>query len=323
MAKKKNNPTAADLPTPAKPAEPAPAPLSPEELRRLHVVNNTKDSIQARIGELQGLLKGSLQKNDQLHALAGVGEAIMSVALHTLARLRALQGKTDASLATKGAYVRTQIRKALKVADQFETDLTAWNDVVETLKPAVEACTRTVKDLDLPGMKAAIGCAGEALLDDEGNPTEKAAAAATPEPAPEAPKVEPEPELAPREIQTLGMAEPQAPIIDVVPEPAPAHPLDGMSVEGADETITGMLEQMEEAGVAEGLKRKDWGGMGGFGTKWQQVMPDWDCEDLEAFKKAYDLLDFALNHRKPISWAVPTEKDLFDHQRRLAIAAGE
>lgn len=326
MPKKKNTPAPA---APSAPAQTQPPALSPEELRRLHIVDNAKDSIQARIGELQGLIKGSLQKTDQLAALAAVGESIMSTALHTRARLRAAQGKTDASLATKAAYVATQTRKALKICDQFETELTAWHDYTEAIKPALEACTRTVKDLDLPGMKAAIGCSGEALFDDEGAPAEKAAAAAAPAPDPKPPKSEPEPAAAPapREIQTLGMAE-SGPVIDVEPEQPVAHFIpDDAQPAACDSCITEALEELEEVGVEAGLKRKDWKSAW---EAWTEALEKiWPTDDpiadgwLQKARRCYDLVDFALHHRKPISWAVPTEQELFDHQRKLAIAAGE
>jgi hypothetical protein len=348
MAKKKNQPAAANLPTPAKPTEPTPAPMSPEELRRHHIVENTKDSIRARITELQNLVKGTLNKKDQLAALALTGEAIMSVALHAGARLRAAQGRTDASLAAKGAFVRTNLRKAEKQAEMFDFELTSWSDVVETLKPVVDACTRTVKDLDLPGMKAAIGCSGEALFDDEGAPAERAAAAAAPAPAPEPPTDRQEPcnccgqtavhaedcvfggavgeDVQPatvpstvqgRELPVLGMA--AGPVIDIEPEPTAAHPLDAMSIEEANEAIDNQLEALEEEGVQAGLKRKDWPKASGA---WSKVLPTQECDEREQLKRAYDLLACALD-RNPITWDVPTDQELFAHQRQLAVAAGE
>lgn len=324
MAKKKNE--AAPAP---KPPAPGPAP-SPEEVRRLHIETNAKDSLTSRSKELQDLLKGDLKKTDRLDAIAAVGEQILSVALHTRGRLRAASGRTDASLAAKGAFVKTATRKALKIADMFEVELTAWEDFVEAVKPAVEACTRTVKDLDLPGMKAAIGAAGEALFDDEGSPTEKAATtSATPAaqaPAPEAAAepAQPTPEqpaapanLPTRELPALGMSQGQ--VIDVESEPAQVHPLDGLDEGEAEQVVNELFDDFEEIGVSDhGFKRKDWKVAY---EAWVKVWPE-ECE-LAITRKVYDLLQFACHERKPFSWSVPTEKDLFDHQRKLAIAAGE
>lgn len=317
MTKKPKNSAAAPNPdSQAKEPAPGPAP-SPEEIRRTHIEANAKDSLTARRNELDALLKGSIKGTDRLDALAAVGEAIMSVALHTRGRLRAASGRTDASLAAKGAFVKTNLRKAEKIADMFEVELTAWNDMVETLKPVVDACTRTVKDLDLPGMKAAIGASGVALFDEDGQPTEKAVAPPAPATEPEAKNPEPPPPAPEpptiREFQTLGMAAP-GPVIDVEPEAAPAHPLDGMDADEAREAFGDLLDKLEEAGVEEGLKRKDWN------KAWDKWT--WNAE-LPAIRKGYDLLVFALNVRKPLSWDVPTDKEIFDHQRKLAIAAGE
>jgi hypothetical protein len=308
-----------DAPEQKAPA-PGPAP-SPEEIRRNHIEANAKDSLTARRNELDALLKGSIKGTDRLDALAAVGEAIMSVALHTRGRLRAASGRTDASLAAKGAFVKTATRKALKIADLFETELTSWNDFVEAVKPAVEACTRTVKDLDLPGMKAAIGAGGVALFDDEGAPSEKAVVPPAPAPAPEpAPATAPEPpapapaNVAAREILTLGMG----PVIDVEPETPAAHPLEGKTDEEAEGIILAMVEKLEEAGVEEGLKRKDWKAAS---EAWMKVWPE-GC-GMTMHRQMFDMLTFALDGRKPISWAVPTMPDVFAWQRKLAIAAGE
>jgi hypothetical protein len=316
MAKKpKNSPAAPNPDSQAQAPAPGPA-LSPEEIRRNHIEANAKDSLAARRNELDALLKGSIRGTDRLDALAAVGEAIMSVALHTRGRLRAASGRTDASLAAKGAFVKTATRKALKIADLFETELTAWNDFVEAVKPAVEACTRTVKDLDLPGMKAAIGAGGVALFDDEGAPSEKAVVPppATPEPPPATPEPAPAPPAL-REILTLGMAAP-GPVIDVNPEPA--HPLEGMTEGEAEAVVQELLADLEEAGVEEGLKRKDWKAAW---EAWMKIWPE-DCKVCTT-AHVWDLVMFALNVRKPISWAVPTDQEFFDYQRKLAIAAGE
>ena len=352
MAKKpKNAPASPNPDSTAKPPAPGPAP-SAEELRRLHVETNARDRFQGMAKELDALIKGDLKKTDRLQAIIAVGESVMSVGLHTRGRFRCLAGRGDASLESKAAYIKSCLRKAASVFDTWDTDMSAWSEFVECLKPVVAAAERTVEDLDLPGMKAAIAPSGAALFDDEGQPTETSAAppapATQPEPAP-APPAEPEaPVPEARPIQTLGMG----PVIDVdVVEPdtvhqkpcdfcgqtgvhdeecalsgvvggngedEPSHPLEGMDETEVEGVIQELMDDFEEAGIENGLKRKDWKAAY---EAWLKIWPE-DC-DLATSKKVWERLMFAKNDRKPISWAVPTDKEFFDFQRKLAIAAGE
>ena len=325
MAKKpKNAPASPNPDSTAKPPAPGPAP-SAEELRRLHVETNARDRFQGMAKELDALIKGDLKKTDRLQAIIAVGESVMSVGLHTRGRFRCLAGRGDASLESKAAYIKSCLRKAASVFDTWDTDMSAWSEFVECLKPVVAAAERTVKDLDLPGMKAAIAPSGAALFDDEGQPTETSAAppapATQPEPAP-APPAEPEaPAPEARPIQTLGMG----PVIDVdvvEPEAPVPHFLDGKTDAEIYEALSSTLDKLEEAGVENGLKRKDW--IKAYDA-WCDILPmaEEDLSNLEALKKGHDLLIFALMSRQPFSWAVPTDKEFFDFQRKLAIAAGE
>lgn len=352
MAKKKQNAPADPNPdSQAKPPTQGPAP-SAEEIRRLHVETNARDRFTGMAKELDALIKGDLKKTDRLQAIIAVGESVMSVGLHTRGRFRCLAGRGDASLESKAAYIKSCLRKAASVFDTWDTDMSAWSEFVGCLKPVVAAAERTVKDLDLPGMKAAIAPSGAALFDDEGQPTETAAAPPAPETQPEpapAPPAEPEPPAPePRPIQTLGMG----PVIDVdVVEPDPnhqepcnfcgqtgvhdeecalsgvvggngevdpPHPLEGMTESEAESVVQELLADLEEAGIENGLKRKDWKAAE---AAWMKIWPE-DCK-VSTTAHVWDLLMFALNVRKPFSWAVPTDKEYFDHQRKLAIAAGE
>ena len=302
-----------------KPPAAGPAP-SPEEIRRKHIEASAKDRFGFLRNDLEELLKGDIKKNDKLDALVAVGESILSLALQTKGRLRAATGQSDAFLEMKAANIKSGLRKAGQVFDTWDKDMTAWEGTQDVIKPILDSIARTVKDLDIPGMKAAIAPSGPALFDEEGQPTEKAVAPpAPPVPEPTSAPAEPEPAPAPlqaREIPTLGMA--PGPIIDVVPEPEQHYLPANCEPSMAEEQIQELFEKLEEAGVEEGLKRKDWSKAWNL---WMAVWPE-DC-DMPTNHKVADLLDFALNHRKPISWAVPTDQEFFAHQRQLAIAAGE
>ena len=320
MAKKKD--------TEQKPPAQGPTP-SPEEIRRAHVETNAKDRLSDQAKTLQELLTGDLKKSDRIQAIIAVGEAILSLGLQTKGRLRALTGHSDAYLESKAAYIKSGMRKATLIFDTWDKDMMAWSEFADVLKPVLESAARTVKDLDLPGMKAAIAPSGPALFDDEGQPTEKAVAPPAPPPAaPAAPKAEAEPKkpeppapapgpanVAGREIQTLGMTE--GPIIDVELEHS-AHGLDGLDKGDAEDVVNNLLLDLEEACITEeGAKRKDWKAAE---AAWVATWPE-DCSLAET-KKVYDRVFFALNHRKPLTWAVVTDEEMdtaFAAQR----AAGE
>ncbi len=318
MAKKKDETQKAPA------AGPAP---SPEETRRKHIEASAKDRFGFLRDDLEALIKGDIKKNDKLDALVAVGESILSLALQTKGRLRAATGQSDAFLEMKAANIKSGLRKAGQVFDTWDKDMTAWEGTQDVIKPILDSIARTVKDLDIPGMKAAIAPSGPALFDEEGQPTEKAVAPPAP-PAPEPPPVPAEPDPAPeppapapaplqaRELQTLGMA--PGPVIDVEPEPEQHYLPANCEPSMAEEQIQALFEKLEEAGVEECLKRKDWSKAWNL---WMAVWPE-DC-DMATNHKVADLLDFALNYRKPISWAVPTDQEFFAHQRQLAIAAGE
>ena len=323
MAKKKQNAPATPNPdSQAQAPIPGPAP-SAEEVRRLHVETNAKDRLKGMVDELAGLLKGDCKKVERLAAIIACGESIMSVGLHTRGRLRAVSGRGDAFIESTAANVMSGLRKALKTMEMYDKELIVWGDTLEILKPVADDVKRIATGLDRPGVKAAVAPGGEALFDDEGQPTETAAAPPAPEPAPSpAPPAEPEPPAPEaRPIQTLGMG----PVIDVdvvEPEAPVPHFLDGKTVAEIDEALRSTLDKLEEAGVENGLKRKDW--IKAYDA-WCDILPmtEEDLSNLDALKKGHDLLIFALMSRQPFSWAVPTDKEFFDFQRKLAIAAGE
>ena len=339
MAKKKQNSPAAPNPdSQAQAPIPGPAP-SAEEIRRLHVETNARDRFQGMAKELDALIKGDLKKTDRLQAIIAVGESVMSVGLHTRGRFRCLAGRGDASLESKAAYIKSCLRKAGSVFDTWDTDMSAWSEFVECLKPVVAAAERTVKDLDRPGVKAAVAPGGEALFDEDGDVTERAAV--PPAPAPPTPEPGPccnlcgqtavhaddcayegavgdyeEQPPAPAPLQTLGMNQASVIDVDVVEDP-PEHPLDGMSLEDAETVVQELMDDLEEAGIENGLKRKDWKAAE---AAWMKVWPE-DC-GLEHHKMMFDRLTTAMA-RRPITWAVAGDPETFAHMRKLAVAAGE
>ena len=122
-------------------------------------------------------------------------------------------------------------------------------------------------------------------------------------------------------LQTLGFDPANA--IDV--EVLPTHPLDMVTasdVTGQDALFDALLNRLENAGIEEGLKLKGWAKAK---AKWDAAWNDATAEkeEVQAMKKVYDLAVFALETRQPISWAIPTEKEINDHARMLAIASGE
>ena len=327
MAKPKNK---KPEPSPAAGSALPPVPLippTPEELRRQHAETVGRERLRGISDEVILLIAKDLKKVDITKAIAACGEAILSLALQTQGRMRAISGETDALVEAKIADFNSKARKSIKLLEG-PYDLTSFEEVVDTMKPALDSITRLVKDLDVPGVKLAITPTGPALFDPEGQPTQAASAA----PLPPAPASAPEPEpkkpeppaptpgpanVSGREIQTLGMG----PVIDV--EPEPAHPFDGLGDEAINDLVTTTLDKLEEAGVEEGLKRKD---RNKHYQAWSAILPfvnGPDDEDLPGVKAAFLLLLFALEVRKPISWDIPTEKEVFDHQRKLAIASGE
>ena len=316
MAKPKNN----DQKAPA----PGPAP-SAEEMRRRHAETTGKDRLRQEVANLEELLGGNLKKTESLRALEQVGIKIVEIALQTRGRMRSSDGRGDAFLEATAANVRTALRHADKVMEGHDKEMGAWAEALEIAGPALEDLKRISKGLERPGVKVAIvPGGGDGLFDDEGQPTEKAVAPPTPAPAPEPPSA-PEPEIPPpapahvagREIPTLGMG----PVVDV--EPEPAHPFDGLDADAINNLVSKIFDQLEEAGVEEGLKRKDWKKPY---EAWCAILPfinDLEDEDLPGLREAFLLLTFALETRKPISWAIPTEAEVNDHARKLAIAAGE
>jgi hypothetical protein len=163
-----------------KPPVQGPAP-SAEETRRAHIVTNAREWFTFYRNDLQELIDGDLKKNDKLDALVAVGESILSLALQTKGRLRAAAGQSDAFLEMKAANIKSGLRKAGQVFDTWDKDMTAWEGTQDVIKPILDSIARTVKDLDIPGMKAAIAPSGPALFNEDGQPTEKAAAAPAPE----------------------------------------------------------------------------------------------------------------------------------------------
>jgi hypothetical protein len=306
------------------------APLIPptkEEMDRLHIESVLRDQLQTRHDELGALMVKDLKKSDILRTLCATGEAIMANVLQAQGRLRAATGQVDAFVEAKKADFCTRARKSIKLLEGDQVENSIYEEVVEAMKPGLESLQRLVKDLDVPGVKIAIQPmgGGNALFDPEGNVTQAAAPAPAPEPKPK-PKPEPTPvveetyppksaapaPISAREIPTLGMG----PVIDVdVVEQA--HPLDGMDEAAAEEAVNTLIAKLEEAGVEDGLKRKDWKAAE---KAWVATWPE-DCE-TDVTKRMYDRLVLALE-QNPVTWTVITDKDLFDHQRKLALAAGE
>lgn len=141
------------------------------------------------------------------------------------------------------------------------------------------------------------------LFQADGQP---AAGVHTPEPTPE-----------PKSLLTLGC-------IDV--EVLPPHPLDKVDpndVVAQDAAFDDLLNKLENAGLDEGLKLKAWKKAKEAWTKLWTTAAETDGDELPALKEAYDLAVFALEVRKPISWAIPSEQEVIAHQRKLDLASGE
>ena len=132
---------------------------------------------------------------------------------------------------------------------------------------------------------------------------------------------EPEP---PKVVQmALGCAVGTEGAIDV--EVEPKHPLDVLAedVLAQDAAFNALLTKLENAGLEEGLKLKAWKKAEQAWINAWNIAAETDGDELPALKEVYDLAVFALETRRPISWAIPTEKELNDHARKLAIASGE
>lgn len=126
----------------------------------------------------------------------------------------------------------------------------------------------------------------------------------------------PEPDPEPKPLQTLGC-------IDV--EVIPPHPLDLLKDEDGDPDFNAqdrafddMLLKLENAGIDEGLKMKAFKKVR---EAWMQVWSAACAADDEqaACREAYDLAVFALETRRPFSWAIPTEQEINDHARKQAL----
>ena len=279
---------------------------SEEEIRRATVAHNAAERLVHFIADLGELNEKDFRKADVLKALIVTGTKIMELGLHTKGRLKAAEGRSDAYLEATKANVQTAFRSANSVLDECDVDLGAWAEALEIAKPAVEDLTRISKGLERPGVKTAVTPPtverskpepGPRLLQEDGEPAPAAAQDA--------------PASAAASLQTLGCT--SGAVIDVEAE---VHPLDGD--EDPEGTVQKLLEQLEEAGVECGLKRKDWKKTAE--PAWMAIWPE-DC-DLAITKHVFDLAIVALA-RSPITWDVPTDQELFDHQRKLAIAAGE
>jgi hypothetical protein len=82
------------------------------------------------------------------------------------------------------------------------------------------------------------------------------------------------------------------------------HPLDNKSDEEQDKLFDEMLDQLEEAGVEEGLKRKE---MKKARQAWVDRWASW--QQVEDLYDTFNRLHFALNVRKPISFEIPTDEE--------------
>ena len=297
-----------------KPPVPGPAP-SAEEMRRRHVETNAKDRLQQLGNDLAELLKGNLKKAESLRALEQVGVKVVEIALQTRGRLRAADGRGDAFLEATAANVRTALRHADKVMEGHDREMSAWSEALEIAGPALEDLKRISKGLERPGVKVAIvPGGGDGLFDEEGQPTEKAVAPAPeppPAPAPVPPTTwEPEPVVpapAPvtaREIPTLGTK--GCPVIDILPEPEPravVAALDEFDLWDEEERLNEferLMGRLEEDGVEEGLKRKDW----------LKAVTAWQALIDEDPKEAHARLTFAIYYRKACTWDIPTQTEI-------------
>lgn len=97
-------------------------------------------------------------------------------------------------------------------------------------------------------------------------------------------------------------------VIDV--EVLPPHPFDGKDEDEQVSLFDEALDQLEEAGVEAGLKRK----------AWNKAVAAWD----EAWEKdgrgTFTRLEVALA-RNPITWNVPDDAEVAEYQRKQALAA--
>ena len=284
-----------------KPPAQGPAP-SAEEMRRRHVETNAKDRLQQLGNDLAELLKGNLKKAESLRALEQVGVKVVEIALQTRGRLRAADGRGDAFLEATAANVRTALRHADKVMEGHDREMSAWSEALEIAGPALEDLKRISKGLERPGVKVAIvPGGGDGLFDEEGQPTEKAVAPAPEPEAPAAPAVAPAPEAtAFREIPALSTK--ACPVIDVdVVEEEAEDEFDLWNDEEREGEFVQLTEALQENGVEDGLKRKDW----------KEAYYAWrKVNDVDP-KRCHALLTFAVYQRPgKTTWGIPTQEEM-------------
>ena len=259
--------------------------VSAEEVRRATVADNAANRVTHFIADLSELAAKDLRNADTLKALITTGAKILELGLHTKGRLKAAEGRSDAFLEATAANVKSAFRNAVSVMDECDLDLGAWSEALEISKPAIDDLTRISKALERPGVKTAVTPAipekpkpdpGPRLLEDDGQP------------APEAEVPEPTP-MPCKAVQTIGYTPaPESEAIDAeVVEP---HPLEGLTDEAQDLAFRNLLNQLEEAGVESGNKRK----------AWKPVEAAWldawkEADDFETTCEVFDKLTWALS----------------------------
>lgn len=282
-----------------------------EEARRAQVAQNSTNRIEHYISDLTLLAGKDLRCIDTLSALIVTGTKIMELGLHTQGRLKAAEGRSDAFLEATAANVKTAFRHAVALMDECDLDLGAWTEAMECAKPAMEDLTRISKSLERPGVKTAVTPAvpekqkpepGPRLIEENGQP---APAAEVQEPTP-MPVAAPLPALGytPREE---GFEEAQ-----VVEESE--DEFDTYDETERTELFEGLLNKLEEQGVADGLKRKNWAKAQ---TEWQQA--------IDAFPKvAFQRLTFAVHYRPgKTTWDIPSDDEIKAYEDSQALTEAD
>jgi hypothetical protein len=282
--------------------------VTSEELRRATVADAATARAGHYLNDLNELLSKDLRVVDVLQTLGQTGLRILELSLHTKGRLKAAEGRSDAFLEATSANVKAAFREAIAVMDECDVDLGAWTAALEAAKPAVEDLTRISKAMDRPGIKTAVMPAGPAkekpapgpaLFQDDG----ESALAHEPEPPTEP---TPMPYAAP--LTTLGC------VIDVDAEIVPTasdestDEFDMWSDEERDEAFQMALDRLEEEGVQEGLKRKNWPAAD---KAWQAA---WETFPKDTFRR----LTFAVYYRKGITWDIPQDGEMEAYEQAQA-----
>lgn len=107
----------------------------------------------------------------------------------------------------------------------------------------------------------------------------------------------------------LGCSSVSEPVIDIDVEVEPAHPFDGKDEDEQVSLFNEALDQLEEAGVEAGLKRKAWNkAVAAWDEAWE-----WDA------RSTFTRLEVALA-RNPATWNIPDDAEVAAYQRKQALA---